>query len=46
MDDVNQDRLEEIKPNDVGTPTVLDDTTNEVVDIGEEDWLDQLVQSN
>mgnify|MGYP003397866546 CR=1 FL=1 len=41
-----QDILEEMKPNDAGTPTVFDNTTNEVVDIGEEDWLDQLVQSN
>ena len=46
MDAVNQDRLEEIKPNDAGTPTVFDNTTNEVVDIGEEDWLGQLVKSN
>ena len=46
MDAVNQDRLEEIKPNDAGTPTVFDSTTNEVVDVGAEDWLGQLVKSN
>lgn len=45
MDDVNQDQLEEIKPNDAGTPTVFDTTTEEVVDISEADWLEQLVES-
>ena len=45
MDEANAAALKEIKPDDAGTPTVFDATANEVVDISDPDWLDQLVES-
>ena len=46
MDEANQAGLEEVRPDDAGTPTVFDTTTKEVVDVGNPDWLDDLVESN
>ena len=46
MDEFNQASLDEIRPDDAGTPTVFDTTTKEVVDTSDPDWLDQLVESN
>ncbi len=46
MNNANGDLLAEILEDDGGTPTVFDTTTGEIVDIGEADWLDQLVKSS
>jgi hypothetical protein len=46
MDQVNEDFLEKILPSDAATPTVVDTTTETVVDISEPGWLDQLVETS
>ncbi len=45
MDDSNFGALWTIDPLNVGTPTVYDLTNDEIIDIYDNDWLDQLIQS-
>jgi protein-disulfide isomerase len=45
MDDANFEYLFEIDSLNTGTPTVYDPTTDEKIDIYDNDWLNKLVQS-
>lgn len=46
MDDSNFGALWTIDPLNIGTPTVYDLTNDEIIDIYDNDWLDQLIESS
>lgn len=45
MDDANGSRLDDVEPNDPGTPTVYDLKGHDVVDIQDPGWLAKLIKS-
>jgi Thioredoxin len=46
MNEDNGDRLTEVLEDEAATPTVVDTTTEALIDTRQPDWLDQLVGSN